>query len=123
MACYAILRPAACGLQEVARRASISQRSASLLMGCYRNFLNPPPSPRDSLSRLHASSDHRLPAFRYLNVLGHNRLFFRWLEFFCRVRKASRYGCIMGAVAFESRAPSTIGSLPSPIRGTSIMAA
>jgi len=42
MACYTILRPAACRLQEVARRASISQRSASLLMGCYRNFLNPP---------------------------------------------------------------------------------
>jgi hypothetical protein len=33
---------AACGLREVARRITISQHPAPLLMGYYCNFLNPP---------------------------------------------------------------------------------
>jgi hypothetical protein len=38
-----ILCPAACRFREVARRVAIFQDSKPLLMGCYRNFLNPCP--------------------------------------------------------------------------------
>ena len=54
---------------------------------------------------LHVPRNHRLPAFRHLNMLDHYGLLPSG-RILCSVRRASWYICIMRAAAFVSRALS-----------------